>query len=64
MPAGRGGGAEMPATVDTGLIAARLARWAKWFDERLSKLARPGGDGLNGASIPEAPPERLLEAMR
>lgn len=54
----------MPATVDTDSVAARLGRWGQWFDGHLSKLARPGGHGPNGAYIHGAPPERLLEAMR
>ena len=60
----RVGGTEMPATVDRDSVAARLGRWGQWFDGHLSKLARPGGHGPNGAYIHGAPPERLLEAMR
>jgi len=54
----------MPATVDRDSVAARLGRWGQWFDGHLSKLARPGGHGPNGAYIHGAPPERVLEAMR
>ena len=53
----------MRSTVDTDSTPARLGRWAERFDARLADLARPRGDGPDGAYPAGPPPARLLEAM-